>query len=508
MISTGSMAPTLVGYHRPAECPHCAYCFERGSVPPSLRSHRATTEGASASEVQRPEPTRCPNCGERFEVSTRRTEGDQLLVHKHAYAEREPRRWEVVVFRNPSDPTEAYIKRVAGLPGETITIRSGDVVADGTLCRKDATTQRAMRLPVASAAYPMVNSSRWQLDPRWLRSTDSGHGVPFLHDSVIHDSFRRGPLRNDDGQGVHFVHDGDTSSIRYQHRTRSGGRHRTTVAIDSWPTAAPPAAPRLAYRDGHLHCIGVLPESVRDRLLGFSDDAAYRSAIRDLAERSQIGYITDACGYNRPGQPEYPVRDLMWTGHVALQESDARFDVRLLYGRQPFVLTVTSSQFILSTLAENGTVKPLSAITRLTNDPVTLEFSVFDRQLTVTADGAPLWEPQPFAATALSRRPSRKPLTMSATGRVELSHVALWRDVYVTPPESTADATCLDQDSYFVLGDNSPVSVDSRRWPIAEVPRGNLIGKPLVVHLPSRQVELPGVGPLRVPDLSRVRLVR
>jgi hypothetical protein len=62
-----------------------------------------------------------------------------------------------------------------------------------------------------------------------------------------------------------------------------------------------------------------------------------------------------------------------------------------------------------------------------------------------------------------------------------------------------------------MLGDNSPVSLDSRAWSEPAVPRSLLVGRPFVVHLPSRPLSL-GLGGrevvLRVPDLSRVRYIR
>ena len=473
MISTGSMAPTLVGYHRPATCPHCQYGFTRGSVPAAVRSTHAD---ASTTADTLSEPARCPNCGTHFVTQQPRTEGDQLLVLKHAYDQRLPRRWEVVVFRNPSDPTEAYIKRVAGRPGETIAIRGGDVYADGQLCRKDFETQHAMRLPVADANHPALTPTRWQCEPRWQRTAGT------------------------------FTHDGPASAIRYRHAARSGGRHTTQVAIANWPTATPPDAPRLVYEDGVLHCLGVLPEDVRDRLLAMSAEESFHTAIRDLAMRSQVGYITDATGYNSPGLRESQVRDLMWSGRVELA-AGSRVDINLLYGRQPFVLTLTPSALSLSTLGSQGEPMLLESQARsLATHEVCL--SVFDRQLTVALDGEPVWQPVPFEATPLTQKASRKPLTITASGRVVLSDVALWRDVYVTPPDVPEATVVLGPEDLFMLGDNSPVSVDSRRWPVAAIPRRSLIGKPLVVHLPSRQVPLPLVGPVRLPDVTKMRLVR
>ena len=71
--------------------------------------------------------------------------GDFILVNKFAYGLRlpvfhtkivstgEPRRGDVVVFRYPLNPSEDYIKRVIGLPGDTIQIRGERIYINGKL---------------------------------------------------------------------------------------------------------------------------------------------------------------------------------------------------------------------------------------------------------------------------------------------------------------------------------------------------------------------------------------
>lgn len=49
---------------------------------------------------------------------------DYLLIDKLSYRLREPARGEIIVFRYPKDTRQNYIKRVIGLPGETVTIES------------------------------------------------------------------------------------------------------------------------------------------------------------------------------------------------------------------------------------------------------------------------------------------------------------------------------------------------------------------------------------------------
>lgn len=54
-------------------------------------------------------------------------DGDYLLIDQITYRFREPERGEVVVFRSPSDESTYFIKRIIGLPGETVTIKNGAI---------------------------------------------------------------------------------------------------------------------------------------------------------------------------------------------------------------------------------------------------------------------------------------------------------------------------------------------------------------------------------------------
>jgi signal peptidase I len=70
--------------------------------------------------------------------------GDHIIVNKFIYGPQVPavssvlplrdvRRGDVIVFRNPEDPHEDYVKRVVALPGETIHIQGKKVFVDGKL---------------------------------------------------------------------------------------------------------------------------------------------------------------------------------------------------------------------------------------------------------------------------------------------------------------------------------------------------------------------------------------
>jgi signal peptidase I len=53
--------------------------------------------------------------------------GERVLAYKLAYLIRPPRRGDIVIFAYPRDPRETYVKRVVGLPGETVAIKAGQV---------------------------------------------------------------------------------------------------------------------------------------------------------------------------------------------------------------------------------------------------------------------------------------------------------------------------------------------------------------------------------------------
>jgi len=59
--------------------------------------------------------------------------GDRLLVDKAIYRKTEPKRGDMIVFKYPEDPKRPFIKRLVGLPGETIEIRNEKLVINGEI---------------------------------------------------------------------------------------------------------------------------------------------------------------------------------------------------------------------------------------------------------------------------------------------------------------------------------------------------------------------------------------
>ena len=53
--------------------------------------------------------------------------GDYLIVDEISYRFRAPERGEVIIFKFPDDPSQKFIKRIIGLPGETLEVKNGQI---------------------------------------------------------------------------------------------------------------------------------------------------------------------------------------------------------------------------------------------------------------------------------------------------------------------------------------------------------------------------------------------
>ena len=59
--------------------------------------------------------------------------GDNLIVDKISYRFRDPKRYDIIVFPYKYEENTYYIKRIIGLPGETVQIIDGEVYINGEL---------------------------------------------------------------------------------------------------------------------------------------------------------------------------------------------------------------------------------------------------------------------------------------------------------------------------------------------------------------------------------------
>ncbi|MFM7865043.1 MAG: signal peptidase I, partial [Planctomycetaceae bacterium] len=290
----------------------------------------------------------CPNCGQSgIDVSTLpNNHGDQLLVHKHTFDVRSPRRWETVVFRNPARPTEAFVKRIVGLPGESIRVKAGDVHINGLIARKTLPAQLELRIPVCSLQLPADSHAEWQLpwelDQNWK-----------LQHNTLHCSAQ--PTNtNDQTPGT------DTTAwIRFHYWKPSGGRHLSETPL-KYSAAEPDWSDfQSRFRDvpiawsAQLHydadrevlqCEGVMPAELQQDLLRNASNSEFRNAVFRLAALSHLAPVTDRYGYNSlVSSPEYVVSDLMLDTTLKWQQPPARIHVRIPVGNETFGLTLDNN---------------------------------------------------------------------------------------------------------------------------------------------------------------------
>jgi len=421
-ITGGSMATTLLGSHQQVQCDQCEHQFANGVDPA-----RPVTKAV------------CPLCGYAGNDLQGKPVllGDGILVDKTILRLRRPRRWEVVVFRRPEPPYRMYVKRVVGLPEESIRIRDGDVYVEGQIQRKTLAQQRAMAILVDDAA-----SQPPGLPPRWQ---------------------------------------GD-----------AWGADRGRFACGSDP-------PGDAADDWLEYCHWCrVPGSVT-----LTKDATLKKSEGQTRQCP----ITEPCGYT--------VTDLMLSLRLVETRGEGSLAIRATDGRDTFKVLLYPDRQRYEVLRGDEVVPGgVGKSPRLT-DGVEIVLSLFDKQLLLAFDGRPVVTRE-YAPSPGPLKPTPRPLAIGSQGGlgVTISDIRVYRDVYYTRPIGAwhawgVDAPCkLPDDAYFVLGDNSPISEDSRSWPAPSfVPAKLLVGKALVVHFPARRVH---VGPWRfqVPDPTRIRYIR
>lgn len=463
IIPTGSMAEGLLGQHGVQVCPRCGWQFDFG---PSVE--RGIVPGPDG--FVPPSATFCPNCHIRLPVDRDRLAvraGDRILVHKWPFVlggPLGPRRWDVIVFRDPADPEQNFIKRLVGLPNETIEIIDGDVFIrspggrDFRVARKTLAAQSRLWSVVFDQNFLPADSSTPQHPPAWIeeRRPDVG-GWSGMHTRVI---------RHDSG-------------------------------------------------DGQPHVLRFEPDGSRY-------------------------YLQDVCAYNHGSGGNYvgdarlimelqPTGDTGWI-ELTLIRDGYRFTTRLnmcgehsLHMRKP----KGGTDEILHTTRDS----PLAV-----GQAHRIEFGHLDYQAYLRLDGVKILsshdhEYQPnLGVLRQSRRINPLELSLTASGiSCEIRNLRVDRDVYYafnrtnTLRAYAEKSFTLGSDEYFVLGDNSSNSHDSREWyligphlatdfragryQIGTVPAKHIVGRAFFVYLPGLQ-PLDEQGRWRIPDVGRARFIR
>lgn len=481
VIPTGSMAPTLNGAHMRFDSPASGFNWAanprdsaagRPDIPLRIQGDRRSDRPIEVSD---------PVTGvemSRFNVPLRA--GDRILVLKYLYAIFEPTRFDVVVFKNPERPQENYIKRLIGLPHEEVWLCDGDLFVREPNAespeRREWRVQRKPRRIQESVWWPLFSS---EYRP---------------HDKALLGRAWRSPWV---GEGW------DTSGRSY----RSESSDSSSLA---WDWSIHPITDYTPYNDPVERSRGPLAHfPIADLRLraGIEPDANGLSAAATIVARQHEfeGALFDGGAtirMRRVGASE-------WT---TLARSDFKglragrvTNVEFIHVDQSLELRVNGRRLAYAEYDWS----PLERLTWATNDRANL-----DR-------GLPLADPDSY------RRPEVK---WTFTGsRVTLLRVGLDRDLHWrtdagqggdgyargTSPGSTVT---LEDDQYFMLGDNSAASSDSRLWHhvdawvaaeiddrVGIVPRELMMGKAFFVYFPAPHANL---SPVPVPDFGRLRFIK
>ena len=521
VIPTGSMAPTLYGRHKDVGCPGCDLHFAVG----------ASREVDEFGYLLLPEfryrvdEAVCPNCGYVCDLLPLPPfKGDRILVNKWPFALYDPPRWAVTVFKFPENPTTNYIKRLVGLPGETIEVRQGDVYRVGTdgaaeILRKDRPDkQRELGLPVHDHDLPPAALLAAGWPERWapVRPVGKNAGGPRAV---------AGWDEEDDSDGWRVDPEARTFALPPGQGT---GPH--------W----------LRYRH-----FSATPEDWADALHGLP-----------LEPRARL--ILDLCGYNPVGPHGEPngafwVGDLTVSAEVTVRDlaPNPSLVLELVEGNRTYRCRIDPSTgaavlSIRDTLARDAEADVVlaKADTDLAGPGrYDVAFSNVDDRLNLWVDGSPAEFDGPTTYAPFARtlqRPWEADLTpVGIAGEnvsLRVAHLRLERDTYYRasfrdPDDRTARRgggleldevddlaglaraaddpdlyarrygemwnlgrrgldprlyrLTLGPDEYLMLGDNSPSSLDSRLWPNTRgavhrhaVPGDALVGTAFAIYWP------------------------
>lgn len=68
---------------------------------------------------------------EGFSMEPTLNDGQYLLINKIGLHFHQPERGDIIVFRYPLDPSKSFVKRVIGVPGDTVEVRNQQTIVDG-----------------------------------------------------------------------------------------------------------------------------------------------------------------------------------------------------------------------------------------------------------------------------------------------------------------------------------------------------------------------------------------
>lgn len=200
------------------------------------------------------------------------------------------------------------------------------------------------------------------------------------------------------------------------------------------------------------------------------------------ADRAEEVPIADNYGYNQGLSRELNQVTDVWLSLRSSLQADTSLTLLIHDGRESFRFVLSMAARKVELRRGGKVVEEASLPNISVGIPVELECGILDRQLFLQVRGAEvIWQRyEPHPETERIPRPDPIQIGVTSSERVTVTNLQVFRDIYYLERVGRAsEETTLGADAYFVIGDNVPLSVDSRYWPKVGLSQKQLLGKVL-----------------------------
>lgn len=120
--------------------------------------------------------------------------GDYIIVDELSYRFEAPKRGDVVTFRYPGDPSLFFIKRIIGLPGETVSIQAETITitkTDGEKIILDESYIEDGTMPRAYLSHTLLEDEYFVMGDNRAKSSDSRYWGSLPRENIMGRAFIR-----------------------------------------------------------------------------------------------------------------------------------------------------------------------------------------------------------------------------------------------------------------------------------------------------------------------------